>query len=655
MKKLSKILLVFITIMFFDKVLAAPVNTAFADDAFYECIIVKLNTDGFNSLYDRNSETHNVTKEELETIRVLNCIESGIKDVKGLELLTNLEDLNLSNNEISTIDLSKNLKINHLLLSNNKLTAIDLTKNVMLENIYLDGNKINSLNLKNNSELLLLNINDNKLETLDLSNNKKLKDFKAINNAFNPVNEKMYKADTLTLKLPIIFPSESDFITKWQSASWKTKDANIATVNQKGTVTANKSGEVNIITSVENVYSVTYNIKVSEITSDVYNIDDVNETIALDTSNIETILENIKVVNGEAMIYNTKNKYVTSGNIANDYKLKVMSDAKVLKTYTLAIVEKVANNNLNSLTVKDYNIDFNQEKTNYTIIVENNVESVEVSAVAVSEDATVEIKGHDKLVVGGNTVTVTVTSKDKTTKTYTINVIRKASENDAHNSTADVYLETLEIKNYELNFDKKVKNYDLKINDEVKTLEINAISSDDQAAVEISGNENLKNGSKIEIKVTSPDGATAVYVINISKSNSNTWRIVTIALELLALLLLVILCIILINRHNKKRTSTNSKQKGKNLDINKTYEKEMIVREKENEIVPEQKITKEVTNITDGNKSIEIEKKQVDDYTKTETYLEKTIRFRRVCPHCGTVNVLTNEVCYLCGKEIDEK
>ena len=70
MKKVSKILLVVFTIMFFNKVSAAPANTSFNDDAFYDCIVVKLNTDGFNSVYDRDATTYVVTKEELESISV---------------------------------------------------------------------------------------------------------------------------------------------------------------------------------------------------------------------------------------------------------------------------------------------------------------------------------------------------------------------------------------------------------------------------------------------------------------------------------------------------------------------------------------------------------------------------------------------------------
>lgn len=648
MKKVSKILLVVFTIMFFNKVSAAPANTSFNDDAFYDCIVVKLNTDGFNSVYDRDATTYVVTKEELESISVLKCNEASIKDTKGIELLTNLTDLNLSDNGINSIDLSKNIKINNLLLSNNNLSSLNLTKNTDLENLYLNGNKLTSLDLSNNKNLLVLNVNNNKLENLDLSNNTKITDLKAETNAFAVKSDKVFKGETLNLAsaLAITFP---DNLGTWQSISWLTKDANIATVNQKGVVTANKSGTVNIVANVEDVYSLTYSVTVSEISSGTYNIDDVNETIAVDNADIATIINNIKVTNGEIMIYNASNKYVTSGNIKDGYKLKIMNDAKLLKTYTLTIVENVANNDLESLTVKDYTIDFDKEKTNYTIIVDNDVTKVQVDAKAIESSAKVEISGNENLVVGGNAVTVTVTGNDKTTKTYTINVIRKAGEDESQASTADVYLESLKIENYNLNFDKKVFNYDLKIDYDLKELKIDANASDNQASVEISGNENLKNKSKITISVTSLDGSSQIYTINIIKKNENLWKTIVSILELVALALLVALCVILIVKHNKNKKGNNKKEETKIDKKTKTKKSEVVDK------TLDKKITAEITTITDGDKTIEIEKKQVEDYSKSEAYLEKTIRFRRVCPHCGTVNVLTNENCYLCGEKLDEK
>ena len=366
MKRYFKIFSILLLIFGWTHISAAPANTSFTDDNFYDCIIVKLNTDGFNSVYDRDSSTYEVTKEELESITVLKCNEASIANVKGLELLTNLTDLNLSDNNISSINLASNLKITNLLLSNNKLTTIDLSKNTALENLYLNGNSLSSLNLSKNANLLVLNVNNNKLASLDFTNNDKIMDLKAADSAFASQTAYLFKGDSQTLTSIIKFPEGNENITEWLTPTWITKDANIATVNQKGTVRANQSGKVNIVGNVDGVYSITYAFIISEISSDSYNIDDVNSTIAVDNTNVKTILGNIKVSNGEIMIYDSNNKYVTSGNISNGYKLKVMQDAKILKTYTLTIVNVIVNNDLKSLSVKNYNLDFDKDTTNYT-------------------------------------------------------------------------------------------------------------------------------------------------------------------------------------------------------------------------------------------------------------------------------------------------
>ena len=635
MKKINKFIMILFLMILSNKVLAAPANTSFNDDQFYNCIIVKLNTEGFSSIYDRDATTYKVTKEELESITVLKCNDLNIEDTKGIELLTNLADLNLSDNKISSINLQSNTKIKNLLLSNNKLSNIDLSKNVAIENLYLNANSLSKLNLNNNRNLLVLNVNNNKLTSLDLSNNDKIMDLKATESAFAIQKKNVFKGESLTLVPDIKFSSENENIKDWLIPTWITKDANIATINQKGTVKADKTGNVNIIASVENVYSLTFNVQVSDISSETYNIDDVNSTIAVDNASVATILNNIKATNGELMIYNTSNKYVTSGNITSGFKLKVMYDAQVLKTYTLTLVQSIVNNDLESLEIKNYTIDFDKDKTNYTIIVDNDVESVEIVAKAVESSAKISIEGNENLVSGTNQATITVTGKDNTTKTYTINVIKKSSDEDIVDSKSDVYLEELKIKNYTIDFNKKVDYYDIKVESDVKSLEISAIASDNQAKVEIKGNNNLQNKSKIEIIVTALDGSSKTYTLNIIKNNSNTWKLVLTILELIALLLLILLCIILIKKHNAKKKKQVKKDK--------------------NEVTESKKMESEVTTIHDGKNVIEISKTKLDNYTKSETYLEKTIRFRRVCPKCGTINVLTNENCYLCGEKLDKE
>jgi hypothetical protein len=68
---------------------------------------------------------------------------------------------------------------------------------------------------------------------------------------------------------------------------------------------------------------------------------------------------------------------------------------------------------------------FSASVTEYALEVENDVEAVTVQATANHEKATVAISGNDNLQVGVNTITITVTAENFTTKVYTIVVTRK--------------------------------------------------------------------------------------------------------------------------------------------------------------------------------------------------------------------------------------
>ncbi|QYN51133.1 MULTISPECIES: T9SS type A sorting domain-containing protein [Apibacter] len=84
----------------------------------------------------------------------------------------NLKFLDCSENSLNNLDLSKNVKLVDLYCSNNQLITLDLSQNVELEELYCDNNQLTSLDLSNNFKLKELNCSKNKLNTLDVSNNK---------------------------------------------------------------------------------------------------------------------------------------------------------------------------------------------------------------------------------------------------------------------------------------------------------------------------------------------------------------------------------------------------------------------------------------------------------------------------------------------------
>ena len=85
--------------------------------------------------------------------------------------------------------------------------------------------------------------------------------------------------------------------------------------------------------------------------------------------------------------------------------------------------------------------------------------------------------------------------------------------------TVSTKLKSLTISNYELDFKSNVYGYSLTIDDNVNELDIKAEAEDSNAKVEINGNTNLVNGSKIVISVT-VNNKKSEYVLNIVKNAS---------------------------------------------------------------------------------------------------------------------------------------
>lgn len=91
-----------------------PANNAFTDQNFYNCVI-----DGYNrSNSPKKSYTDNLSDEDLKKITMLDCDnyyntkdEDKIASTNGIEKLTELTKLYAYNNQLTTLDLSKNNKL----------------------------------------------------------------------------------------------------------------------------------------------------------------------------------------------------------------------------------------------------------------------------------------------------------------------------------------------------------------------------------------------------------------------------------------------------------------------------------------------------------------------------------------------------------------
>lgn len=149
---------------------------------------------------------------------------------------------------------------------------------------------------------------------------------------------------------------------------------------------------------------------------------------------------------------------------------------------------------------------FSKTIYNYAVTVGEDVDKLNVTAVTEHSKATLSVTGNTNLKNGNNIVVVKVTAQDKkTTKTYTINVT-KADNPEKSNA----YLQSLFVENMILTpeFSSEVFDYDLgKIDEKVDNLQISAFPVNENAKVEIIGNENLIVGENIvKVVVTSENG-----------------------------------------------------------------------------------------------------------------------------------------------------
>ncbi|MDD6269167.1 MAG: dockerin type I domain-containing protein [Oscillospiraceae bacterium] len=141
------------------------VNAAnFPDDNFRSYISSELDDDGNGYL------------DTIESFCVnINLYNAGeIKSLKGIELLTDLRDLNAYGLGLTEIDVSKNINLEDLTISKNNLSEINVSNNINLESLSLSENNISSVDISKNVNLEYLDISSTGISNIDLSRCPKL-------------------------------------------------------------------------------------------------------------------------------------------------------------------------------------------------------------------------------------------------------------------------------------------------------------------------------------------------------------------------------------------------------------------------------------------------------------------------------------------------
>lgn len=176
-----------------------------------------------------------------------------------------------------------------------------------------------------------------------------------------------------------------------------------------------------------------------------------------------------------------------------------------------------------------YTPKFSSSINEYSLNVDGSISRVIINATLEDSNATLVISDNVKseLVAGeNNKITITVLAEDGQTKnTYTINVLRDALETDAT-------LKSLKIKEYpSFKFSADKFSYNVEVDSSVKKLTFDYTLASDKSSVEISGNDELKDGSVVKLTVTSEDGSKREYKFTVikTKKTSTTEKVVTVS------------------------------------------------------------------------------------------------------------------------------
>ena len=119
----------------------------------------------------RINEGDEITAERIAATTTLNVSSKKIADLTGIEHFTALTSLYCNSNQLTSLDVSKNIKLTGLMCEGNQLTSLNVSNNTALTGLGCADNQLTSLNVSSNTALATLVCANNQLTSLNVSNN----------------------------------------------------------------------------------------------------------------------------------------------------------------------------------------------------------------------------------------------------------------------------------------------------------------------------------------------------------------------------------------------------------------------------------------------------------------------------------------------------
>lgn len=202
---------------------------------------------------------------------------------------------------------------------------------------------------------------------------------------------------------------------------------------------------------------------------------------------------------------------------SNTITIEVESESGAKQNYTINVIRaKKLNNNLATLKVDGISVkDFDKDTLEYTLDdVLYSKTSIDISATAEDEDATIEGVGTKGLKTGLNEFNIVVTAQNGDKKTYTIKVIRPKS--------SDATIKEVKLTGATISpaFTPNNKDYVLTVPYGKTDFRVEAIANVKTTTITGNGNYKLSDG-KVIITSQAEDGTVLVYNFTIVEALSN--------------------------------------------------------------------------------------------------------------------------------------
>lgn len=210
---------------------------------------------------------------------------------------------------------------------------------------------------------------------------------------------------------------------------------------------------------------------------------------------------------------------------SNTIRVVVKAENGSSKTYSITINKndnRSSNNFLSSIELSYGEIQFDKNRNNYTLIVDNDVTKLSVDVV--KEDAKATIKNTSltkELDIYSNIFEFSVVAENNSERVYSINVVRRDADGYAGSLNTNNNLESLSVEGYEFEFNPETLEYELQVEHAVSTLSVNAVVADETASLVLPDSFDLELGENIfDLTVIAQDETQKVYQLRVMRARN---------------------------------------------------------------------------------------------------------------------------------------